>query len=69
MECGRISVGTFTMSNGAAARPTAVVESKLSAFHEDEILDWDVPPIDAPFLSEKIRVRVRDADAEPMLDV
>ena len=57
------------MSN-TAVKPTTIVESnRPSQFHADEILDWDVPTIDAPFLSEKIRVRVRDADAEPMLDV
>jgi hypothetical protein len=68
MNCGRISLGIDTMSNVAEKTTTVVEGNRPSALHENEILDWDVPPIDAPFLSEKIRVRVRDADAEPMLD-
>jgi hypothetical protein len=56
------------MSNVAEKPTTAVEGNRPSELNVDEILDWDVPPIDAPFLSETIRVRVRDADAEPMLD-
>ena len=57
------------MSN-AAAKPTSLAEtSRPSLVHEDEILDWDVPPIDASFPSDTIRVRVRDVEAEAMLDI
>jgi hypothetical protein len=35
----------------------------------EEILDWDVPPIvDVARPSDRIPVRVRDAEPEPMLD-
>jgi hypothetical protein len=35
----------------------------------DEILDWDVPMIDVQAPSDTMRVRVRDADPEPMLSI
>ena len=54
--------------------PGVTVRTKFSAMnnpspvYRDEILDWDVPFIDAPCAATKIRVRIRDVAAEPMLD-
>jgi hypothetical protein len=69
MKYGRIFKGLNAVSNAVAKTIPLVESSRPSLVHEDEILDWDVPTIDAPFPSDKIRVRVRDAEAEPMLDV
>ena len=69
MKYGRIFQGLNAMSN-AATKPIPLVEnSRPPLVSEDEILDWDVPPIDASFPSDTIRVRVRDVEAEAMLDI
>ena len=52
----------------ATVRTQVTVNSKPSIVYNDEILDWDVPSIDAPASSTRIRVRIRDVQAEPMLE-
>jgi hypothetical protein len=52
-----------------AARARAAKYGRPSPVSEDEILDWDTPPIDSLCSSETIRVQVRDVQAEPMLDL
>ena len=52
----------------ATVRTQLTVNSKPSSVYGDEILDWDVPSIDAPVASTRIRVRIRNVEAEPMLD-
>lgn len=52
----------------ATVRTQVTVNSKPSSVYKDEILDWDVPLIDAHIACSRIRVRIREAEAEPMLD-
>ena len=54
-------------TNLGAARAKTV--SVISPLVEDEILDWDVPPIQISTPSDTIRVRLRDAEPEPILDL
>ena len=44
------------------------VTSMPSSAYDHEILDWDVPSINASAGSTRIRVRIRDVQPEPMLD-
>jgi hypothetical protein len=57
------------MSNAHAMAPAKTGEVKASPALDDELLDWDVPVIDAPHISTTIQVRVREVDAPPMLDI
>jgi len=50
------------MQSSAAAKRTRTQE--LSPFYEDELLDWDVPPVDTCRPLERLRVRVRDVEIE-----
>ena len=53
-----------------AAKPAKTAEnSRPSPVPEDEILDWEVASIDAPFPTDAIRVRIRDVEPEPMLSI
>ena len=61
--------GPGMSASSAAAKARIPVSDQPSPLYEDDILDWDVPPLDASFPSDKIQVRVRDLQAEPMLDV
>ena len=61
--------GLFTSKmQVATVRTQLTVNSKPSTVFNDEILDWDIPSIEAPAASTRIRVRIRAAQAEPMLD-
>ena len=52
---------------GATVRARVAANNAPSPAYDDEILDWDVPSINVSTESLRIRVRIRDVEAEPML--
>lgn len=61
--------GLPAMSKAHGVAPAKASEVKPSPALDEELLDWDVPVIDAPHISNTIQVRVREVDARPMLDI
>ena len=55
-------------AKAGAVRAKTVENAQPSPFYEDETLDLDMPLIEVQAAYDVIKVRIRDAAVEPMLD-